>query len=259
MVDIQDVKKFWDSRPCNIRHSNLPVGSIEYFNEVEARKYFIEPHIPEFADFSSWRGNSVLEIGAGIGTDAVNFVRAGALYTGIEISEESLNLARKRFEVFGLSGELDFANAENCTKVLSGRTFDLIYSFGVLHHTPNIELALAEIRKLSHEKTRLKIMVYAKDSYKDILIRGGFDQPEAQNGCPIANTYSKEEITALLNSAGFSILEIRKDHLFKYNIEKYINYQYEFEPWFNAMPKDLLSLLEKNLGWHMLIDASISR
>ena len=51
---IERVANYWNKRPCNIRHSEKPVGSAEYFDEVEKRKYFVEPHIPRFADFKSW-------------------------------------------------------------------------------------------------------------------------------------------------------------------------------------------------------------
>ena len=83
---IESVKAYWDARPCNIRHSLAPVGTREYFDQVEARKYFVEPHIPGFAEFERWRGKKVLEIGCGIGTDAVNFARSGAEYVAIELS-----------------------------------------------------------------------------------------------------------------------------------------------------------------------------
>jgi 2-polyprenyl-3-methyl-5-hydroxy-6-metoxy-1,4-benzoquinol methylase len=116
-VPIEQVKDFWDRRPCNIRHSPKRVGTREYFDEVEARKYFVEPHIPHFAQFERWKGKRVLEIGCGIGTDTINFARHGAYVTAVELSEKSLEIARQRAEVYGLQNHIRFylGNAEELT------------------------------------------------------------------------------------------------------------------------------------------------
>lgn len=257
MPTLSQVQNYWDSRPCNIRHSRSEIGTRAYFEEVEARKYFVEPHIPAFADFASWKGKRVLEIGCGIGTDAINFARAGAVYTGVELSVASLELTRKRFEVFGQkSHNLLIGNAEEIADLFPGQIFDLIYSFGVLHHTPSIENSLASIRKISGSETILKIMVYAKNSYKQAMIDNGRDQPEAQFGCPIANSYTIGEITELLNVAGFEANNISQDHIFPYKVEPYKNYEYLREDWFQNMPPEVFEILEKSFGWHLLVDAS---
>src|ERR1041385_4969391 len=93
-LPIERVREYWDSRPCNIRHTPLPVGTREYFDQVEARKYFVEPHIPRFAQFERWRGKKVLEIGCGLGTDTVSFARAGAQVPAVDLTENSLEVAR---------------------------------------------------------------------------------------------------------------------------------------------------------------------
>jgi len=256
MKNIDDVRNFWNSRPCNVRHSSKEKGSLEYFEEVEKKKFFVEPHIVPFSDFSSWKGKSVLEIGCGIGTVAINFARNGADYTGVELSDDSLNLAKKRFDVYNQTGSFYLGNAEQLETFLPKRTYDLIYSFGVIHHSPNPKKILESARSFMNENSLLKVMVYSKNSWKDIMIESGFDQPEAQFGCPIAFTYSEAEIVDLFE--GFKILDMKQDHIFPYQIEPYRSGEYIKVPWFDNMPDDMFKALEKRLGWHMLITAKLS-
>jgi len=258
-ITIDDVRDYWDERPCNIRHSSAEIGTKAYFEEVEERRYFVEPHIRQFADFSNWNGKSVLEIGCGIGTDAINFIRGGASYTGIELSASSLEICRNRVELFGFpETQLIQADVENIASVLGERKFDLIYSFGVLHHTPDIHRALSEIRKLSKDGSVVKIMLYARHSWKNAMIEAGLDQPEAQAGCPIANSYSKQEVHEIFEATGFEVTSINQWHIFPYVIEKYIKYEYEIQPWFSSMPRDMFDGLQSSLGWHLLIEAKVS-
>ena len=254
-VPIETVAEYWNRRPCNIRHSMAPIGTREYFDGVEERKYFVEPHIPDFAEFARWRDKRVLEVGCGIGTDAVNFARNGAKYTGVELSEVSLKLAQQRFGVFGLEGSWVRCNAEELSAQVPNRSFDLVYSFGVIHHTPNPAQVLKEVRKVIADDGEFRLMLYARHSWKDAMIEAGFDQPEAQSGCPIAFTYSHEEVTQLLKQAGFGVTSIGQDHIFPYVIEKYVKYEYELQPWFAAMPREIFRALEKRFGWHLLIKA----
>jgi SAM-dependent methyltransferase len=254
-ASIQEVKKFWDDRPCNIRHSAKEIGSKEYFDEVEKKKFFVEPHIPAFSNFPQWSGKKVMEIGCGIGTAAINFARNGADYTGVELSEESLNLTKKRFEAYGQKGKFYSGNAEELSSFVPVEPYDLIYSFGVIHHSPYPEKIIGEIKKFMNKDSVLKIMLYAKESWKNYMIEAGLDQPEAQFGCPIAFTYTEQEVADLLQ--GFTITEIKKDHIFPYRIEEYKRNEFVKQPWFEEMPDTMFKTLEKNLGWHMLITAKL--
>ena len=254
-VTIEEVKKFWNDRPCNVRHSSKEVGTEEYFNEVERKKFFVEPHILDFTNFEQWNGRKVLEIGCGLATVGINFALHGAEYTGVELSEESLSLAKKRFEVFGQDGAFYSGNAEQLSSFVPVETYDLIQSFGVIHHSPHPEKIVSEIKKYMNENSVLKIMLYAKNSWKNYMIDAGLDQPEAQYGCPIANTYTKEDVVELLD--GYDVLSIEQDHIFPYQVEPYKRGEYIKQPWFEAMSPEMFRALEKNLGWHLLITAKL--
>ena len=251
------VREFWDRRPCNIRHGTAPIGTKEYFEQVESRKYLVEPHIPHFTQFETWKGKKVLEVGCGIGTAAASFARAGADYAGVELSEESLRLARQRFDVLGLAGKFYLGNAENLSEIVPVENYDLVYSFGVIHHSPHPETIVAEVGKYLGPESQFRLMLYAKHSWKSIMIEAGLDQPEAQSGFPIAFTYTKDEVHLLLRD--YEIESIEQDHIFPYVIEKYVEYEYEFQPWFKAMSPEMFRALENALGWHLLIQAKLKR
>lgn len=269
-VQIARVRDYWDRRPCNIRHSAQPVGTKQYFDEVEARKYFVEPHIPEFAEFKRWRGKKVLEIGCGIGTDTVNFARHGAQVTSVDLSEKSMDLARQRVEVYGLQNQVKFhaGNAEELSRFVRPEPYDLIYSFGVIHHTPHPEAVLEELKKYARPGTTVKIMVYHRRSWKVAWIlfgegKGKFwklnelvaKSSEAQTGCPVTFTYTRREGRELLERHGFRVREARVEHIFPYRVREYVQYLFVREPYFRWMPPVLFRSLERRLGWHLCLTA----
>ena len=254
-VTIEEVKKFWNDRPCNIKHSSKELGTMEYFDEVELKKFRAEPHILKFTEFPQWKNKKVLEVGCGLGTVGINFALNGSDYTGVELSKESLEIAKKRFEVYNQSGKFYLGNAEELSSFVPIETYDLIYSFGVIHHSPHPEKIVSQIKKYMNENSVLKIMLYAKDSWKNYMIDAGLDQPEAQYGCPIANTYTKQDIVELLDE--YEVISIEQDHIFPYQIESYKRGEYIKQPWFDAMPTEMFETLEKNLGWHLLITAKL--
>ena len=253
---LDEVEEYWDKRPCNIRHSDNIVGTKEYFLEVSERRFFVEPHIKNFMAPSEWAGKNVLELGCGIGTDAALFVEFGANYSGIELSSKSLEIAKSRFSLFGLSGKFIASSIEDFQ--ISSNDVpspDLVYSFGVLHHTVNPLAALKNIVSQCKDGTEFRIMLYASNSYKYALIKAGVDQYEAQNNCPIAYTYTKQEAIDLMEAAGLKVLGISQDHIFSYNVDKYKQYIYEKEPWFECMPREHFEALKENFGWHLLINS----
>ena len=251
---IETVQQYWDRQPCNVKHSDHPQGSREYFDQVELRKLQAEPHILNFSEFSRWRGMDVLEIGCGIGTAAVNFARFGARYSGVELSGESLSLTQQRFDVYGLRGDFYQGNAEELPSFLPAKQYDMIYSWGVIHHTPRPQQVMRHLGDYLRPGGTLKIMVYARDSWKNYMIEAGLDQPEAQWGCPVVHTYTREGLADLIGCE-FDIEEIEQDHIFPYEIEAYKRKEYVLQPWFQHMPKQMFTVLEQHLGWHLMATA----
>jgi SAM-dependent methyltransferase len=269
-VPIEQVEEFWNRRPCNIRHSPLPLGTREYFDEVDARRYLVEPHILRFADFERGRGKRVLEIGCGIGTDTARFARAGALVTAVDLSMRSIEIARQRMELYGVADRVRFyaGSAEDLARVVPPETYDLIYSFGVIHHTPHPERVLEQIRQYVGPATTVKIMVYHRHSWKVAWIlarygRGRFwrlgqlvaQYSEAQTGCPITFTYTPGEARALLAQHGLRVSEMWVDHIFPYRIPDYAQYRYVRNWYFRWMPPALFHALERHFGWHLCVTA----
>ena len=253
---IEAVRSFWDRRPCNIRHSTKEVGTRDYFDEVDRRRFFVEPHILRFAEFEKWESKTVLEIGCGIGTDMIRFLQAGATYVGTDLSANSIAIASQRLKIYNYKACLQVSDCENLVVPKDApEHFDLIYSFGVLHHTPSIIKALSAVRHVASPSTEFRFMVYAKNSWKNAMITCGLDQPEAQFGCPIANTYDEMDIRILLAETGWELESLSQDHIFPWKIDNYVRYEYVKEPYFQAMPDQVFNALRKVFGWHLLVCA----
>lgn len=248
----EKIRRYWNTQPCNIKHGQSDIGTPEFFREVSERRYRVEPHIAEFAGFHLWAGKRVLEIGCGIGSDAEEFAKAGAEYVGIDLSEQSVALSRNRFNVLDLEGEFYAKDASKSFADLG--TFDLVYSYGVIHHFPGIDTIIDNVKEVLVPGGEFRFMVYAKNSWKYAMIQKGLDQFEAQAGCPYAQAFSKDEIHHLLED-GWKIERLRQDHCFMYNVDEYKQGKYELEPWFEAMSESHRQAVREYLGWHLLVKA----
>jgi len=264
-IPIEKVKKYWNEKPCNLGYSSYPVGSPEYFDEVEAKKYFIEPHIPKFVQFEKWRNKKVLEIGCGIGTDTINFARAGAQVTAVELSDSSLRVAKQRAQVYRLHEKIKFycGNAQELSKFLPPEQYDLIYSFGVIHHTSHPEKVIEEIKKYSKPGTIVKIMVYHRYSWPVFWMllkgKGAFwkldelvaKYSESQD-CPIVYTYSKKSAKKLLK--GFTLIDFSTE-LPLTQSNTFLKLSERF--YFFKVLKPLLEAISKPFGWHLCFTAKL--
>eukprot|EP00297_Palpitomonas_bilix_P011990 CAMPEP_0113893168 /NCGR_PEP_ID=MMETSP0780_2-20120614/15910_1 /TAXON_ID=652834 /ORGANISM="Palpitomonas bilix" /LENGTH=331 /DNA_ID=CAMNT_0000883363 /DNA_START=297 /DNA_END=1292 /DNA_ORIENTATION=- /assembly_acc=CAM_ASM_000599 len=268
-VPVEEVEEFWNRQPCNSGWSfeGVEEGSVEYFEMVRNKKFFVESHIPAFADFKKWRGKSVLEIGGGICTTAVEFAQHGANVTVVDLSQSSVDICKKRFALLGLHATVIHANAEQLQQILPPDSrFDLIWSFGVLHHTPHPQRVVSTLPSFLARNGEVRLMLYSKFSYK--LFQTFRDTntwrladadtimayySEAQEGSPVTYTFTFDEVRDLLS--GYDIIDMRKDHIFRFDVEQYKNNKYVVAEEFRGMPEQDFHALEKELGWHTLITA----
>jgi SAM-dependent methyltransferase len=159
----RSVAAFWEARPCGSSHTQAGEGSPEYFEQVERRRYELEPFIERYARFEEARGKALLEIGVGLGTDFIHFARAGARVTGVDLSARSIRLVHRRLDLEGLSGEVRVADAEALP--FPDQSFDRVYSWGVLHHTPNTAEAINEAIRVLRPGGVVCVMLYGRRSW----------------------------------------------------------------------------------------------
>lgn len=155
--DKQQVKDFWSKASCG-EDLYLPELTRDGFDAQRRRRYELEPYILDFARFGESCGKSVLEIGVGLGADHEGFARAGANLHGIDLTERAIMRTRQRLEMFGLSSSLQVADAEQLP--FQDESFDIVYSWGVLHHSPNTSKAISEVRRVLRPGGRASIMIY---------------------------------------------------------------------------------------------------
>ena len=163
--DIQlknEVREYWNSHPCGTQFTDLKWGSKEFFDEVERFRYATQPFMNEIVGFDKFKGKKIIEIECGLGTDLLQFARGGANVTGVDLTAQSIELVKRRFDMENLPVEAFVADAENLPFEDNG--FDLVYSFGVLHHTPNTQKAIDEAYRILKPGGRIIIMLYNKTS-----------------------------------------------------------------------------------------------
>jgi ubiquinone/menaquinone biosynthesis C-methylase UbiE len=159
-----EVRRFWDADPCGSRY-------LEQGQDFEAHaraRYALEPHIADFANFKSARGMKILEIGVGMGADYLEWLKAGAHATGVDLSATSIERARMRCEVAGYKADLQVADAENLP--FPADSFDVVYSYGVMHHSPDTARCIREAWRVLKPGGRARIMLYHHPSVTGLLL-----------------------------------------------------------------------------------------
>lgn len=245
----EEVRRFWDAQPCGLATGSDAVGSRAFFDQVEEHRYRVEWFIPRLVEFARWRSQRVLEIGCGLGTDTLQFLRAGAEVTALDLSPRSVWLAHERARQNGHRGL--FLNADAETLPFADASFDLVYSWGVLHHTPDTQRAVDEVRRVLRPGGIALIMLYHRRSLRALqtylvygLLRGRPSRSLGQllaehQESPGTKAYTRGEIIRMFRA--FSAARVRP-----------ILTPYDTRPRLYAW---LRHFLPDALGWFLFIEA----
>ncbi|HEX5883395.1 MAG TPA: class I SAM-dependent methyltransferase [Pyrinomonadaceae bacterium] len=198
------VRAFWQEHPCGTKFADAEPGSRRFYELVEEHRYTKEWHIRAAAGFANSKNLSVLEIGCGLGTDGAQFARAGANYTGVDLTQAAVDLAKRRFELFQLPGTFLVADAERLD--FPDNSFDIVYSHGVLHHTPDTAAAVREIHRVLRPGGQAIVMLYHRNSYNyrvniSLLRRAGVHLLRWNPGVRLVNFLTGEPEDALREHA----------------------------------------------------------
>ena len=254
----------WGANPCGANAAgDLQFGTREYFDAIEHYRYNIyAPWMKEAVGFDRFRDRRLLEIGFGTGTDLLQFARAGALVTGVDLTPRSIDIARRRFDVYGQRGEFLIGDGENLS--FPDESFDVVYSFGVLHHTPDTDRAIREVHRVLRPRGKAIVMLYHRGSlaywggliFKQGILRGKLlrnsvaeimsRQVEygAEESRPLVKAYSRDEARKLFHD--FSGCEISINQLTRP----------ELRPFGRIVPEPTFNWLAEHFGWNLLIKAT---
>jgi SAM-dependent methyltransferase len=258
-----EVIEFWDSEPCGTRY----LGEKSEFDAQARARYQLEPHIPAFAGFSSARGLRVLEIGVGIGADYEQWLKAGAIATGVDLSQASLEHARRRCARAGVVPDLHLADAEELP--FASNSFDVVYSYGVMHHSPNPAKCLKEALRVLKPGGEARIMLYHHASLTGIMLwlRYAIWRGQSIRQCvyerlesPRTKTFTRGEVVALMRD--FENVTIEQvfspgDLLLHEPSSRFRSPAYRFL--WRVFPRKWLRICYKKLGLFLLITAEKPR
>ncbi len=259
MQSIDYVTEYWERQSCGTGITDAQKHGRDYFEDIENYRYTIEPEIFSFAQFTRHYGEKMLEVGVGAGTDFVQWVRAGAKAHGIDLTTEGVENTRHRLEVFSLKAEtVQQANAESLP--FADETFDLVYSWGVIHHSPDMEQCFAEIARVAKQGGTIKLMVYNRHSIQTYLWWVRFALLKGKPWRSLSyvlhhhmeskgtKAYTRREISAMAKYHGLKILFIDTTASPFYDL-------LETRPWpLRVVAKMAVSLFGRtNCGWFLRV------
>jgi SAM-dependent methyltransferase len=241
------VRAYWNARIHDLEMTSQPVGTRPFFDELDDYRFDKLAYLPRLIDFAGFRGQRLLEIGCGIGTDLVRFARGGARVAGLDLSETAIALAQKNLAAHGLCGGLMIGDGS--TLPFADATLDVVYAHGVLQYAPDARKIVDEAHRVLKPGGTAIFMVYNRVSWLWAMSKVTKVDLE-HDDAPVLRLYSIPEFRTLLSGfAGTTIVPERfpvKSRLQKG--WKAALFNGVFVGAFNAIPRPLV----RRLGWHLM-------
>jgi ubiquinone/menaquinone biosynthesis C-methylase UbiE len=247
-VTVANVKDFWESHVNNEYYTSAERASDDYFDEIESRRYNAHYNLVDLFDSlrGTGKGKKLLEVGCGIGVDSIQLAQCGFDVTAVDLTENALLVAKEFAARRGVSIDFRLANAEKLE--FPDAEFDAVYSFGVLHHTPDIAAAVGEVRRVLKPGGTAYVMLYHRDSLVNLVhrvLRLPYESPKDRNDeCPVVYTFSRKGVRELFG--GFSRVDVHAAYPFTYG----------FGPLCTKLPVSVRRPLGRAIGWHLMIQAT---
>lgn len=254
--DKQQAVEQWNNDPCGSTGIRDEQGSAAFFAEVDRVRYVdYAPWLPAVVGFHRFAGCEALEVGYGLGTDLMQFALAGARVHGVDLTPRHHELASQRFALAGITSDLRLGDAEALP--WPDATFDVVYSFGVIHHTPATERCIAEMRRVLRPGGLAIVAVYhrwsvamaglvAREASHGRLFRepwrrtlSRIETRENSEACPLVKLYSRRQVRTLLR--GFDEVRVCSRH---------------FGPSTPASLRRATDAVAKLAGWYLIAEAT---
>ena len=262
--DKQHARRQWTRDPCGAKYgAKYQFATRAFFDEVERHRYQeYAPWMPRLMGFNDFKGARLLEIGCGMGTDLLQFARGGAHCTGVDLTPRSIEISRLHFDLYRMRADFVLTDAERLP--FAAESFDVVYSNGVLHHTPETAAAIREVHRILRPKGVAKVMLYHRRSlyyWSEIILHSGllrghflrghspaeimsrYVEYSEQDARPLVKVYSRREARSLF--ADFGEVEIEVEQMIRQELRL-----------LNAVVSDnLFKRLRRGLGWNLIITA----
>lgn len=252
----------WGNDPCGAIHGDgYEIGSREFFDNVEAHRYDVyAPWMREVMEFDGFAGKELLEVGCGMGSDLLQFARGGSIVTGLDYTPRSAEISRRRFGVYGVPGKFLIGDAENLP--FPDGSFDVVYSNGVLHHTPDTQRAIDEVFRVLRPGGVAKVMLYHRRSlyyWFVIMLRFGIlrgelarSTPEeimsryveySETGAlPLVRAYTRDEVDRMFGKFSERRTDVRQLTRAELHVPKIV-------------PDSFIDGLGSRFGWNVIMTA----